>query len=224
MESTQVVQNEIVSPKIETIMEENSVSPNLENKRFALDIHPCQYCSEPCRGKQCKKCHFKMLSKMQSKCLDCDKIFVALRKDGSMRKRCLECQDEYTKKNYAKCAECDQQYHAIMADGRVFNKCFDCYKKSFTKCQMVSCDNTTYKGASLCSDCYKASKFTRERKTSPINYQNCKTDGCKNTTTYSFCRDCNNKKKSVVDNYMLFTCLKCGCRGRGDYKFCGDCN
>ena len=221
MESTQVVQNEVVANEVVANMVENTPTAN----KNIPEVHPCQYCSEPCRGKQCKKCHFKMVSKMQAKCEDCDKIFIALKKDGSMRKRCKECQDEYTKKHYAKCSECDQQYHAIMADGRVFNKCFDCYRKSFTTCEMNNCDNTTYKGAALCSGCYKSSKaVSRERKTSPVNPQNCKTTDCKNTTTYAFCRDCNNKKKSVSETYMLFTCQKCGSRGRGDYKFCGMCD
>lgn len=221
MESTQVVQNEVVADQVVATMVENTPATN----KNMPDVHPCQYCSQPCRGKQCKACHFKMVSKMQAKCADCDKIFIALKKDGTMRKRCKECQDKYTKKHYAKCSECDQQYHAIMADGRVFNKCFDCYKKSFTKCEIEKCDNTTYKGAALCSGCYKSSKAVlKERKTSPFKSQNCKTSGCENTTTYAFCRDCNNKKKTVSDTYMLFICQKCGSRGRGDYKYCGMCD
>jgi len=220
MESTQLVQNEVVADEVVSTIVEVSTPTN----KNIPEVHPCQYCSQPCRGKQCKACHFKMVSKMQAKCADCDKIFIALKKDGTMRKRCKECQDEYTKVHYAKCSECDEQYHAIMADGRVFNKCFDCYKKSFTKCEMEKCDNTTYKGAALCSGCYKSSKVSRERKNSPSMTQNCKTSGCKNTTTYSFCRDCNNKKKSVSESYMIFTCQKCGSRGRGDYKYCGMCD
>jgi hypothetical protein len=109
-----------------------------------------------------------------------------------------------------------------MADGRVFDKCFECYHKSFTKCEIEICNNKTFNGTPLCSSCYKTSKFNK--KVSPSKYENCKTTGCKNTTTYSYCKDCNYKKKNITDNYMTFSCQKCGTRGRGDYKFCGMCD
>jgi len=206
-------------------MEPTQVVSTQNNKNNASlpDVHPCQYCTKPCRGKQCKECHFKMLAKIQAKCGDCDKIFVAARKDGTMRKRCSDCHAEHVKKHYATCPGCSEQYHAILEDGRVFDKCYNCYQKSFTVCK--SCPNRTFKGAELCSDCYKASRPARTHYApSDATYQSCKTEGCKNTTTYTFCKDCNYSRKQLESKYMTYTCKGCSIKGFGDYKFCEECS
>ena len=68
-------------------------------KKLSDDLHPCINCGKTCKGKQCKECHFKMF---QSKCIDCDQVFNALRKNGTMRKRCEKCQEEKALKCFAK--------------------------------------------------------------------------------------------------------------------------
>ena len=202
-------------------MEPIQVVPT-KNTATLPEVHPCQYCEKPCRGKQCKECHFKMIAKLQAKCGDCDVIFIAARKDGTMRKRCTDCHQKHVEKNYAKCGDCGEQYHAILEDGRVFDKCYTCYQKSFTICK--SCPNRTFKGAELCSECYKASRpVARPPRDETRELQLCKTQGCRRTTPYTFCRECNESKRNLEINYMTYTCGGCSMRGMGDYKFCGDC-
>jgi hypothetical protein len=118
--------------------------------------HPCQYCDKPCVGKQCKECHLKMIAKSKSKCVDCEQIFFAARKDGSLRERCKECQDKYNNQFMAKCPSCKNMYHAILKDGRIFDKCYECYKKGIIYCES-NCGNKTINGHSLCVGCHKAS-------------------------------------------------------------------
>lgn len=114
--------------------------------------HPCQYCQKPCFGYQCKECHFKMIKDRQAICMDCNKTFYGMRKNGTFRKRCTDCQDNYNKKYICKCITCNNDFHAYLDDGRVFDRCLDCYKKSFKKCDR--CDNNTREEYSLCKVCY----------------------------------------------------------------------
>jgi hypothetical protein len=194
---------------------------NTMNQKTATDngVHPCQYCEKPCKGKQCKDCHLKMVSKLQGKCADCETVFLAVRKDGTVRKRCKDCQDAYNDKHYAKCPDCKEQYYAFLEDGRVFSKCFDCYQKTKTINKCEKCDSKTYKDNTLCSPCYQESKKTavKEKETRP-----CKKDGCKNLTIYTFCKSCNDSKR-VLDSYMVSTCQKCNSRSKGNFKLCFDC-
>jgi len=187
------------------------------------DIHPCQYCTKPCRGKQCKECHLNMVAKLQGKCGDCNKVFHALRKDGTSRKRCKDCHDAYLSKHYATCPDCSAQYHAFLEDGRVFDKCFECYNKSFSSCK--KCSKRCFKDVELCSPCFQESKKSAQpaRVAQVHGDKPCKTAGCKATTNYTFCRDCNYKNKNLTSEYMLFRCEVCGTRGRGDYRKCADC-
>ncbi len=190
-------------------------------------IHPCQYCQAPCKGKQCRTCHLKMVSSLQGECIDCKENFFAKRKDGTMRKRCKPCQEKYAEMHYRNCPECSKEYHAFLDDGRVYDKCYDCYNKNLKKCE--KCGANSFKG-DLCVPCYKTE---REKKVSPAtrssskydkaDSKSCKTTGCKGVTFYTFCKSCNDNKKSL-NVYMVYTCKGCGLRGRGDYSYCEECS
>ena len=54
-----------------------------------IELHPCQYCGNTCKGKQCRECHLKMVEKKQGTCINCKNTFYALRIDGTKRQRCL---------------------------------------------------------------------------------------------------------------------------------------
>ena len=126
---------------------------DIESTPLPQQPHPCQYCSQPCFGKQCKDCHLKMFEERKGECLDCKKFFSALRKDGTKKRRCFECQREYNSKYISICPDCNLSYHAYMDDGRVFEKCFSCYKQSLRKCSR--CDNLTKNNFALCRTCYR---------------------------------------------------------------------
>lgn len=191
-------------------------------------IHPCQYCQTPCKGKQCRTCHVKMVSSLQGECVDCKENFFAKRKDGTMRKRCKPCQEKYASMHYTNCPECNKEYHAFLDDGRVYDKCYDCYNKNLKKCE--KCGAKSFKG-DLCVPCYKDEK---EKKSSPptrvsnrsnnSDSKSCKTTGCKGVTFYTFCKTCNDNNKYLSASYVLYTCKGCGIKGRGDYSYCEDCN
>jgi hypothetical protein len=205
-----------------------AAAPFIPSESFvaAVDpaIHPCQYCQAPCKGKQCRTCHLKMVSSLQGECVDCNENFFAKRKDGTMRKRCKPCQEQYASMHYRNCPECNKEYHAFLDDGRVYDKCYDCYNKNLKKCG--KCGANSFKG-DLCVPCYKTEK---ERKVSPstrstnkADSKNCKTTGCKGITFYTFCKSCNDNKKSL-NVYMVYTCKGCGMKGKGDYSYCEDCS
>lgn len=126
------------------------------------ESHPCQYCSKPCFGRQCKECHLKMIQSQQSNCQDCDIVFTAQRRDGTKRKRCMDCQEKYINKYISICPECKNSYHALLDDGRFFEKCYTCYKKSFHNCE--KCEKQTRDIYSLCRDCYFRDKQIRLQK------------------------------------------------------------
>lgn len=126
------------------------------------ESHPCQYCSKPCFGRQCKECHLKMIQSQQSNCQDCDIVFAAQRRDGTKRKRCMDCQEKYINKYISICPDCKNSYHALLDDGRFFEKCYTCYKKSFHNCE--KCEKQTKDIYSLCRDCYFQDKQIRLQK------------------------------------------------------------
>ena len=170
----------------EIIPENNSTAPVETIKK---DSHPCQYCGNPCYGKQCKQCHLKMLESQKGICVDCDVTFPASRRDGSKRRRCYDCQLTYNNKYISECPDCKQTYHAYMEDGRRFNKCFPCYKNSLHKC--TNCDNFTKFEFALCRKCYQQSAGER-KSSSPRELQlfKCNTPDCENLTSKMFCKTC----------------------------------
>jgi hypothetical protein len=124
-----------------------------EEEKIKRQAHPCQYCENMCFGSQCKNCHLKMIADRQSNCIDCNRIFLAKRKNGTYRKRCFECQEKYNAKYIAKCISCNNDFHAYLDDGRIFNRCLKCYKNSFKKCG--NCDNMTHSDYVLCKICFR---------------------------------------------------------------------
>lgn len=199
---------------------------------------PCQYCSKPCFGLQCKQCHLNMIASREANCVDCDNSFPALRKDGSKRSRCSSCQETYEKLHIAKCPDCGENFHALLKNGKSYSKCLPCYKKDFTAC--TKCTKTTRVEYPLCKECYTSEKsekhFTVTYKKSDKNFtitykktkesdyplHECKTKGCENKTSYSLCSNCNISFRDAANEYMISTCYhdKCGYRGRGNFKYC----
>lgn len=174
-----------------------------EDEEIDVEFHPCQYCNKPCKGKQCRDCHFEMISVRQGNCSDCKKPFMAIRKDGSIKKRCNDCQYIYTQTHISICPSCSQPYHAYLSDGRFFDKCYSCYQGQISKCQ--KCDKNAYNGYILCRQCYQESKEKNEVVDRPVINRTkfayndidnetgifkCKTLDCSNITSYSYCKDC----------------------------------
>ena len=178
--------------------------------------HQCPNCPNMCYGKQCSECHLKMMEKIQGICLDCEKSFYAIRQDGTKRKRCKECQDSYNEKHISVCPDCKNTYHAVLEDGRKFDKCYKCYQDSMNKC--AKCDKNAY-GQKFCRDCYQNEKANRVER----EVKNCRTETCSNTTTYTYCRSCNDSLRNVENIYMVSTCEECGYRGTGNFKVCSYC-
>jgi hypothetical protein len=206
----------------DTIIDNQSKEVNLNIKTInnfngEKILHPCQYCGDPCYGKQCKGCHFTMVSNREADCIDCKTKFFALRKDGTKRKRCLKCQETYNNNHIKVCPGCDNNYHAYLEDGRVFEKCFNCYKSSFHKC--ANCDNNIKEEFTICGECYR-----KERQNTKSFYPEttCRNKDCTNKTTYTYCRTCNDDLKNTNNYYMVSSCQEPGCsyRGRGNFTFC----
>lgn len=109
-------------------------------------LHPCKYCGNTCRGKQCKQCHIKMISR-QNECLDCKKHFISL--------RCNDCNENH-KNKISKCPDCDINYLNISKDGKIFEKCYECYQKGFSNCKI--CNNKCFKQYLYCKTCYEKNK------------------------------------------------------------------
>lgn len=173
----------------------------MENKPN-IELHPCQYCSKICRGKQCKECHLKMVESKQGECLDCKKSFCALRTDGTKRRRCIDCQNNYNTKYISQCPICYNDYHAFLEDGRVFDKCYKCYRNTFTICE--KCKENTHGCHRLCNNCYleeksKFSLLSYNSNSSSISdiriLKECLNDECSNQTIYSYCKSCYTKIK-----------------------------
>jgi hypothetical protein len=156
--------------------------------------HPCQYCSKPCFGLQCKDCHLKMLDERNANCIDCETSFYALRKDGSKRKRCFDCQKIYAETYYKNCSGCNESFRFMLDNGKVFEKC---------------------------SRCYASRKEEREEKEQNTkDLQNCATKRCPNKTSHTFCSHCFKNQKSLEDQYMISTCVVCRYRSPGNFKYC----
>jgi hypothetical protein len=75
----------------------------------------------------------------------------------------------------------------------------------------------------LCSPCFQEGKKKKVQNDSERELKNCKKDGFKNTTIYTFCKSCNDSRR-VLDSYMMSTCQKCNQRFKGNFKFCSSCN
>jgi len=206
---------------------DNLINDDLENT-----LHPCKYCKKTCKGKQCKDCHFKMVSSRQGVCLDCDKQFYAVRSDNSKRKRCFECQKNYNSTHIAKCPICNIDYHAYLEDGRFFDKCYGCYKSNIKECE--KCKKNTINGFPLCNICYNEEKSSKIKllsysptsSTKSIEYtfkqidKQCKTDNCNNSTIFTYCEGCYSKNKPGL---ITSICQICGYKNRGNFKICNKC-
>ena len=195
---------------------------NIENKENIMKLKDtrkqCPNCPNMCFGKQCSDCHKKMIERTQGSCMDCEKLFYALRQDGTKRKRCKECQEDYNQKHISICAVCKNTYHAVLNDGRKFDKCYKCYQDSINKCE--KCDKNAY-GQKYCRECYQNE---RQNKHEIIRVEKkCKSDNCSILTTYTYCKTCNDNLRSVSDQYIISRCEMCGYRGRGDFKICNYC-
>lgn len=192
------------------------------NKQELLP-HPCKYCEKPCFGLQCKDCHLKMEKDLAGECSDCKKTFRAKKRDGKMRKRCQSCQEVYATKYIGTCPSCKDSYHKMNTDGRVFKVCFKCYNATRTKCK--NCEKFAFKDKPLCVECHtKETVSSKPPRREKMEFFPCSSTGCKNTTPYRFCRDCNAKNKETTDSYMISRCQFDGCsyRGKGEFKFCSE--
>ena len=205
----------------------------MESNTTINNLHPCQYCGNPCRGKQCKECHLKMVNNKQGNCIDCKKTFYALRSDGTKRQRCFDCQNNYNLKHICKCPICNIDYHAFLEDGRVFDKCFKCYQENLTECK--NCSKKISNNQPLCRQCYhneknnlnllsiNDSKLDDEyENTYKTHERTCRTKNCMNITKYTYCKDCYIKNKQ--NNNIFSICESCTYKGIGKFKLCEDCS
>ena len=150
------------------------MSQNLEkNYSVYSEIHPCKYCGNSCKGKQCKQCHFKMLSRNQD-CIDCNIKFTSL--------RCFSCQNFHNKNNLSTCPDCGNLYSSMSKDGKSFQKCYDCYQNGFSNCK--HCNKRCFKEYSFCKNCTDVLNKTENVETT------CKSKDCNNKTNYDFCAEC----------------------------------
>lgn len=191
----------------------------MEEVSTTNEFHPCKYCGNSCRGRQCKLCHFKMYEEKKGDCIDCGKEFIALRPDGSKKQRCYECQNIYNQKYINACPTCGSNYHSISKDGRFFDKCYSCYQKTFSTCE--KCNKKCLNKYNLCKDCYEISK--QESFESERELKDCKTKNCPNKTYYTFCKDCYTNF-NFVNEYLISVCEKCGFRSKGNFTICYKCN
>ena len=153
-------------------MELNDNFLNTENN----EIHPCKYCGASCKGKQCKQCHLKMISKKQE-CIDCKKNFISL--------RCFSCQSDFNER-MSECPDCGKLYYGVSIDGRIFKKCFDCYQNDFSNCK--KCGKKCFKKYSFCKDCNIEENINNIDDGTNINI--CKSKDCNNKTKLIFCKEC----------------------------------
>ena len=177
------------------------------------DLHPCVNCGKKCKGKQCRDCHIKMI---QANCVDCDTLFNARRKNGTMRKRCLTCQDIYNEKYIRKCPDCNSEFHDLSDK---YETCLVCYKNRQEKKKLE------YEKIKTERDAIRKEKDDRNKeKWENSEKKDCFTEKCKNITIYKFCKECYENKNYVSNSYMTYTCRMCGYRGKGDYTLCGKCS
>lgn len=182
---------------------ESKLNPEAQPFIPQNDLHPCVNCGKLCKGKQCKECHVKML---QSKCVDCNILFNARRRDGTMRKRCGECQTNFNNKFIRKCPDCNNEFHK----GKDYDTCLECFK------QRKETEKKEYEEK-------KKLKDERKKKYEEMEKKKCQTKNCQNMTGYKFCQNCNKNRKEL-NTYMVFTCKGCGYKGYGDYSYCNNCS
>ena len=166
-----------------------------------IELHPCVNCGKTCKGKQCRECHLKMFN---SNCIDCDKSFNALRKNGTMRKRCNKCQNEYNQKYIKKCPDCNEEFHDL---SEKYKTCLKCYK-NFQENKKLETEKK---------------RVTKEKQTNEREKKQCYNRNCKNMTVYKFCKTCNDNKSYLENTYITYKCQECGLRGMGNYSLCIDC-
>ena len=147
-------------------------------------LHPCKYCGNTCKGKQCKQCHIKMISR-QNECLDCKKHFICL--------RCDDCNDKY-KNKLNKCPECDINYLNISKDGKIFEKCYDCYQKGFSNCKL--CNKRCFKQYLYCKNCYETFKENNNE------YYSDYTDNLSNSSCNSEKNENSEIKEENIETYL----------------------
>jgi hypothetical protein len=220
---------------------------NNNNKINSNELHPCQYCGNTCKGKQCRECHLKMVEKKQGTCINCNSKFYALRIDGTKRQRCFDCQNVYNTKHISSCPICKKDYHAFLDDGRIFSKCYNCYQNSLVECK--KCFKKNSNNQPLCKKCYQEEKINNKHKLLSIDtdsscglkddndiddfidveYENtfktlersCRNKNCFNMTRYTFCKDCYIRNKKELE--YISVCDICGYKGKGNFKICNDC-
>jgi hypothetical protein len=107
-------------------------------------LHPCKYCGNTCKGKQCKQCHLKMISR-QFDCIDCKNRFVAL--------RCYDCTEKHNENIKNTCPDCGITYTNVSNKGKYFEKCYECYQKGFSNCEL--CNKRCFKQYKYCKSCYE---------------------------------------------------------------------
>lgn len=195
----------------------SEVTTNKIMRERNMESHPCQYCETPCFGLQCKNCHLKMVAEREGDCVDCKNKFAnALRRDGTKKQRCKPCQEEFERINILPCPDCN-----TMFDARIFERCLDCYKKSFHKCE--KCDKTIRGEYTMCSDCFKKQREEKRLSRDTLYPSNdCRTKGCTNQTTYTFCKQCNDANRSISSLSIINRCQELGCsiNYKGNYKYC----
>jgi len=152
---------------------QNKVENTFKNNKDEQTLHPCQYCSTPCFGLQCKECHLKMVADNSANCEDCGQNFFAKKKDGSKHDKCFECRKAWYDRHFKSCLSCKENFRWLADNGRTFEMCGGCYKKaSFHKCK--NCKNTTHIKNDMCSACYN------ERRELKNEYMvsRCQKEGC----------------------------------------------
>jgi hypothetical protein len=157
-------------------------------------LHPCKYCGNTCRGKQCKQCHIKMISR-QNECLDCKKHFISL--------RCDDCNEKH-KHKFNKCPECDINYLNISKDGKIFEKCYECYQKGFSNCKL--CNNKCFKQYLYCKTCYEKNKETKEINNEYLSDFTDNLSISENSDTSESSKDINNEtyvSDSSIDKFCI---------------------
>jgi hypothetical protein len=146
---------------------------NLEKNDIQNEIHPCKYCGNFCKGKQCRDCHLKMIS-TQCECIDCSIKFIPL--------RCFNCENFQAKNSLNNCPECGNIFCSLSKSGKTFQTCYDCYQNDFSNCK--KCNKRCLKKYSFCKQCYPLVKNEEDIE------KKCESKDCYNKTNYNFCQDC----------------------------------
>ena len=168
---------------------ENTLPLKINTK---TDLHPCQYCEKPCRGKQCKECHMNMVKERTGECADCKCSFNAKRFDGTLKKRCTECHKTYIEKYISNCSNCGNKYRKVLDDGRIFDKCFDCYKENNKTKESImnkDCKTSGCKCKTVYTFCIKCNDYNKNLSSTYMTYT-CQKCGIRGRGDYKLCEDC----------------------------------